>query len=199
MTDVISTNPATGDERSLGFEETSAEEVLAATRRAMRRRSDYADRPLAWRAGLLRAMAEELEADAANLVDVARDRDGAHRARASKARCVAPRSNCASSPTSSPTDRSSTPPSTTPRDSPMGPLPDLRRMRVPLGAVAVFGSSNFPFAFSVPGGDTASALAAGCPVVIKAHPAHPATSPATFDALRRAARAAASARRTPRT
>jgi NADP-dependent aldehyde dehydrogenase len=73
-------------------------------------------------------------------------------------------------------------------DSPMGPLPDLRRMRVPLGAVGVFGSSNFPFAFSVPGGDTASALAAGCPVVIKAHPAHPATSQATFDALVRGAR-----------
>ena len=73
-------------------------------------------------------------------------------------------------------------------DSPMGPLPDLRRARVPLGAVGVFGSSNFPFAFSVPGGDTASALAAGCPVVIKAHPAHPATSQATFDALVRGAR-----------
>jgi NADP-dependent aldehyde dehydrogenase len=61
-------------------------------------------------------------------------------------------------------------------------------MRVPLGPVAVFGSSNFPFAFSVPGGDTASALAAGCPVVIKAHPAHPATSLATFEALRRGAK-----------
>ena len=48
--------------------------------------------------------------------------------------------------------------------------------RVPLGPVAVFGASNFPFAFSVPGGDTASALAAGCPVVVKAHPAHPQTS-----------------------
>ena len=73
-------------------------------------------------------------------------------------------------------------------DSPMGPLPDLRRMRVPLGPVAVFGSSNFPFAFSVPGGDTASALAAGCPVVIKAHPAHPATSLATFESLRAGAK-----------
>ena len=70
----------------------------------------------------------------------------------------------------------------------MGPLPDLRRMHVPLGPVAVFGSSNFPFAFSVPGGDTASALAAGCPVVIKAHPAHPETSLASFLALQRAAR-----------
>jgi NADP-dependent aldehyde dehydrogenase len=54
--------------------------------------------------------------------------------------------------------------------------PDLRRMLVPLGPVAVFGASNFPLAFSVPGGDTASALAAGCPVVVKAHPSHPRTS-----------------------
>ncbi len=56
------------------------------------------------------------------------------------------------------------------------PRPDLRRMQVPLGPVAVFGASNFPLAFSVPGGDTASALAAGCPVIAKAHPSHPATS-----------------------
>jgi alpha-ketoglutaric semialdehyde dehydrogenase len=56
------------------------------------------------------------------------------------------------------------------------PKPDIRRMLLPLGPVAVFGASNFPLAFSVAGGDTASALAAGCPVVVKAHPAHPATS-----------------------
>jgi NADP-dependent aldehyde dehydrogenase len=56
------------------------------------------------------------------------------------------------------------------------PRPDIRRMLMPIGPVAVFGASNFPLAFSVAGGDTASALAAGCPVVVKAHPAHPATS-----------------------
>ena len=56
------------------------------------------------------------------------------------------------------------------------PKPDLRRMLVPVGPVVVFAASNFPFAFSVAGGDTASALAAGCPVVLRAHPAHPATS-----------------------
>ncbi len=54
--------------------------------------------------------------------------------------------------------------------------PDLRSMLRPLGPVAVFGASNFPLAFSVAGGDTASALAAGCPVIVKAHPAHPGTS-----------------------
>jgi NADP-dependent aldehyde dehydrogenase len=66
------------------------------------------------------------------------------------------------------------------------PRPDLRRMRVGVGPVAVFGASNFPLAFSVAGGDTASALAAGCPVVVKAHPSHPATSEAAFAALARA-------------
>ena len=56
------------------------------------------------------------------------------------------------------------------------PKPDVRSLRRPLGPVVVFGASNFPLAFSVAGGDTASALAAGCPVVVKAHPAHPGTS-----------------------
>ncbi|MGJ6965977.1 aldehyde dehydrogenase (NADP(+)) [Streptosporangium sp. G11] len=72
-------------------------------------------------------------------------------------------------------------------DTPMGARPDLRRMLVPIGPVAVFGASNFPLAFSVPGGDTASALAAGCPVVIKAHGSHPATSQLCFDVLSAAA------------
>lgn len=56
------------------------------------------------------------------------------------------------------------------------PKPDVRSMLRPLGPVAVFGASNFPLAFSTAGGDTASALAAGCPVIVKAHPAHPGTS-----------------------
>ena len=68
------------------------------------------------------------------------------------------------------------------------PLPksDIRRMLVPIGPVVVFGASNFPLAFSVAGGDTASALAAGCPVVVKAHPAHPGTSALVGDAILRA-------------
>jgi NADP-dependent aldehyde dehydrogenase len=70
------------------------------------------------------------------------------------------------------------------------PKPDVRRMLIPIGPVAVFGASNFPLAFSVAGGDTASALAAGCPVVVKAHPAHPATSELAGRAVTRAAAAA---------
>ncbi|MGC5010374.1 aldehyde dehydrogenase (NADP(+)) [Streptosporangium sp. DT93] len=77
-----------------------------------------------------------------------------------------------------------------PGDTPMGPRPDLRRMLVPLGPVAVFGASNFPLAFSVVGGDTASAVAAGCPVVVKVHDSHPATSVLCAGILRRSARQA---------
>ncbi|MEZ7506829.1 aldehyde dehydrogenase (NADP(+)) [Flavobacterium sp. Arc2] len=66
------------------------------------------------------------------------------------------------------------------------PKPDIRHMLIPLGPVAVFGASNFPLAFSVAGGDTVSALAAGCPVVVKAHPAHPGTSQMVATAIHKA-------------
>jgi len=72
----------------------------------------------------------------------------------------------------------------------MGPRPDIRRVNVPLGVVGVFGASNFPFAFSVMGGDSAAGLAAGCAVVHKVHEAHPAlglrTAELVVDALRAA-------------
>ncbi len=64
-------------------------------------------------------------------------------------------------------------------DWPMGPRPEIRRLRVPVGPVVVFAASNFPFAFSVAGGDSAAALAAGCTVVLKAHPGHPRLSART--------------------
>ncbi|MGW4072268.1 aldehyde dehydrogenase (NADP(+)) [Streptomyces asiaticus] len=73
---------------------------------------------------------------------------------------------------------------------PMGPRPDLRRVLEPLGPVLVFSASNFPFAFSVAGGDTASALAAGCPVVVKAHSGHPRLSAATAEVVHQALRSA---------
>ncbi len=65
------------------------------------------------------------------------------------------------------------------------PQPDLRRVLVPVGPVAVYAASNFPFAFSVAGGDTASALAVGCPVVVKAHPGHPQLSRRTAEIVSR--------------
>jgi 2,5-dioxopentanoate dehydrogenase len=68
--------------------------------------------------------------------------------------------------------------------------PDLRKLNIPIGPVVVFGSSNFPFAYSTAGGDTASALAAGCPVVVKAHPAHAETSELVAQAIHRCVEAA---------
>jgi 2,5-dioxopentanoate dehydrogenase len=68
------------------------------------------------------------------------------------------------------------------------PKPDLRSMLRPLGPVVVFGASNFPLAFSVAGGDTASALAAGNTVIVKAHPAHPGTSELVGNAVRQSVR-----------
>lgn len=67
------------------------------------------------------------------------------------------------------------------------PKVDIRKTLVPLGPVVVFGSSNFPFAYSTAGGDTACALAAGCPVIVKAHPAHAETSEIVANAILRAA------------
>ena len=66
------------------------------------------------------------------------------------------------------------------------PRPDLRRQLIPLGPVVVFGASNFPLAFSTAGGDSASALAAGCPVIYKEHPAHPKTSQLVYRAIQKA-------------
>lgn len=67
------------------------------------------------------------------------------------------------------------------------PKPDIRKMLVPIGPVVVFGAANFPLAYSTAGGDTASALAAGCPVIVKAHPAHAETSTLVAGAIARAA------------
>jgi 2,5-dioxopentanoate dehydrogenase len=66
------------------------------------------------------------------------------------------------------------------------PKPDIRKMSVPLGPVVVFGAANFPLAYSTAGGDTISALAAGCPAIVKAHPAHPKTSDLVASAIKKA-------------
>ena len=67
------------------------------------------------------------------------------------------------------------------------PKPDLRKMLIPLGPIVVFGAANFPFAYSTAGGDTACAFAAGCPVIVKAHPAHARTSELVANAVLKAA------------
>jgi 2,5-dioxopentanoate dehydrogenase len=126
-------------------------------------------------AGLLEAIADGLEALGDRLVDTAVAETGLDTARITGERgrtCGQLRAFAEVARTGSHLDIRIDPadPTRTP------PRPDLRRMQIPLGPVAVWGASNFPLAFSVPGGDTASALAAGCPVIAKAHPSHPATS-----------------------
>ena len=186
---VTSTNPRSGETRSLGITEHTVAEVADLAVRAAGASAPYAARPLTWRASLLGAMADALEEDAQGLVGLAQEETALSEARlrAELARTAFQLRFFAGVVRDGMFLAASIDEAT---DSPMGPLPDLRRVRVPIGPVAVFGSSNFPFAFSVPGGDTASALAAGCAVLIKAHPAHPATSAAAFSALERAARAA---------
>ncbi|MFW5418422.1 aldehyde dehydrogenase family protein [Nocardiopsis sp. CNT-189] len=140
----------------------------------------------AFRAGLLRAAGEALEARRAEIVRTADGETalGADRLGGELTRTVHQARHFAEvleegSYLEAAIDRAG--------GTPLGPGPDLRRMLVPIGPVAVFGAANFPLAFSVPGGDTVSALAAGCPVVVKAHESHPGTSRLAFEALAGAA------------
>jgi NADP-dependent aldehyde dehydrogenase len=182
MTDVLSIDPRTGEAVEVVAPETSKDDVdrLCATARAATPGLDALGRT--GRAGLLRAFADALEARRDDVVAVA-DREtalGNARLNSELTRtCYQLRLFAEvleeGSYLEAAIDHAG--------DSPMGPRPDLRRMLVPIGPVGVFGSSNFPLAFSVPGGDTASALAAGCPVVVKAHGSHPATSQLAFDIM----------------
>jgi NADP-dependent aldehyde dehydrogenase len=184
---ITSLNPATGEERVLDVEETALDEVAAICASAQRATAEIATRPLSWRASMLRAMADALEEHGENIVAAADFETALGRARLEgELRRTAFQLRFFAGVVEDTTFLGASIDHAT--DSPMGPLADMRRLRVPLGAVAVFGSSNFPLAFSVPGGDTASALAAGCGVVVKAHPAHPHTSALCAAALREGAR-----------
>ncbi|WP_370411642.1 aldehyde dehydrogenase (NADP(+)) [Streptomyces fradiae] len=181
---VWSVDPRTGKAREQVAVEADAAEVDAAVRAAYATRGALADRGA--RARLLRAAAELLDAARDRVVEAADAETalGPVRLTGELARTTAQLRYFAGIVEDGAflDVRISRPdPATTP------PTPDLRRMKVPLGVVAVYAASNFPLAFSVPGGDTASALAAGCPVVVKAHPDHPATSELCAALLRKAA------------
>lgn len=189
MTDVASIDPRTGAAVAVAAQESSTDDVDRACRAALAAAPALEDLGRQGRAELLLALADALEARREDLVPLA-DREtglGPVRLNGELTRtCFQLRLFAEvlteGSYVEAAVDR--------PDDTAMGPRPDLRRMLVPIGPVAVFGASNFPFAFSVPGGDTASALAAGCPVVVKAHGSHPATSQLCFEVLEQAARAA---------
>ena len=159
-------------------------DIRAACAAAAAAASLFANTPAAQRAALLRALAQALQAARETLVPLA-DREthlGAGRLNGELDRTsfqlqrfAALVESGASQPVQDDAAVPGAPPAGRPR---------LTRVRLPLGPVAMFAASNFPFAFSVLGGDTASALAAGCPVVIKAHPGHPELSRAVFDLAR---------------
>ncbi|MEU0739777.1 aldehyde dehydrogenase (NADP(+)) [Streptomyces sp. NPDC006134] len=181
---VWSVDPRTGKQREQVAVEATAQEVDAAVRAAHDARGALADRGV--RAAFLRTAAEELEAAKDGLVETADAETalGTVRLTGELARtCYQLRAFADIVDEGAFLDVVIDHPD----DTATPPVPDLRRYKVPLGVVAVYSASNFPFAFSVPGGDTASALAAGCPVVVKAHPDHPALSEQVAGVLRRAA------------
>ncbi|WP_448618992.1 aldehyde dehydrogenase (NADP(+)) [Geodermatophilus sp. URMC 65] len=186
---VVSTDPRTGETVEVVAQETPREEVDRLCTAALAAAPALDALGRAGRAALLRALADALEARRDDVVAVA-DREtalGPTRLNGELTRtCYQLRLFAEVLDEGSYLEAAIDSPGQTP----MGPRPDLRRMLVPIGPVAVFGASNFPLAFSVPGGDTASALAAGCPVVVKAHGSHPATSQLVFDVLDAAAREA---------
>jgi NADP-dependent aldehyde dehydrogenase len=175
MTSVVSVDARTGETRTVG-DETSADAVGAATTAAARAQRWLGSMRRDQRAELLDVIAAALEGRGDEIVATA-DREtalGEPRLRGELARTCFQlrffgdviRDGGYLEATIDHADPDALP----------APRPDLRRWLVPIGPVAVFGASNFPLAFSVPGGDTASALAVGCPVIVKAHPAHPETS-----------------------
>lgn len=182
------TNPATGDALDGEYVEATAGEIDAAARAAERAFEPYSALEPVRRAEFLRAIAQQILALGDRLLERAAAETGlaSGRLESERARTVSQILLFATlieegSWVGARIDRA------LPDRKPQ-PRPDIRRLLVPLGPIAVFGASNFPLAFSVAGGDTISALAAGCPVVVKAHPAHPGTSELVASAIRTAAR-----------
>ncbi|MFJ8633223.1 aldehyde dehydrogenase (NADP(+)) [Streptomyces sp. NPDC093568] len=181
---VWSVDPRTGKQREQVAVEATAQEVDATVRAAHEARGSLADRTV--RSAFLRTAADRLEAAKDQLVEAADAETalGPVRLTGELARtCYQLRAFADIVDEGAFLDVVINHPDATATP----PIPDLRRYKVPLGVVAVYSASNFPFAFSVAGGDTASALAAGCPVVVKAHPDHPGLSELVAAVLRRAA------------
>lgn len=182
-------NPETGKTLAPAFAEADAAIVDRAAAAAEAAFADYATRPVAARAAFLRSIASEMEVAGAEIIARARAESALPEARLTgelgrttgqlrffadwieAGHCFDARIDKA-----------------LPERKP-APRPDIRSILRPIGPVAVFGASNFPLAFSTTGGDTASALAAGCPVVVKGHPSHPGTAELVARAVLAAIRA----------
>ncbi|HEY2586513.1 MAG TPA: aldehyde dehydrogenase (NADP(+)) [Tepidisphaeraceae bacterium] len=176
-------DPTTGHELDPPFHEAIEAQVDQAMHAADQAFKDYRRRPPADRARFLHEIATQIESLGEDLIDRANRETalGVERLRGERGRTIGQLRMFADlieegSWVDARIDHA------IPDRKPL-PKPDLRRMRIPVGPVVVFGASNFPLAFSVAGGDTASALAAGCPVIVKAHPAHPGTSEMVASAI----------------
>ncbi|TQK17692.1 NADP-dependent aldehyde dehydrogenase [Microbacterium sp. SLBN-154] len=180
---LTTTDPRTGTRSDTGIAPTSGDEVAVIVARAKDAAQEIASRSRAWRARLLDGLADSLEEHRDRLVSTAETETGltAARLEGELSRTTFQLRLFGEAVREGGFLEAAIDHAT---ETPLGRQPDVRRMLVPVGPVAVFGSSNFPFAFSVPGGDTASALAAGNPVVVKAHSAHPLTSKVSYEALR---------------
>lgn len=182
-------DPATGAELEPSYAEATAAEIDRALALAQSAHASWKRLPRERRADLLEKIADEIEALGAPLLEAA-NRETAlplPRLTGERGRTVGQLRLFAAevrdgSWLDARIDRA------IPDRAPL-PKPDVRSFQQALGPVVVFGASNFPLAFSVAGGDTASALAAGCPVVAKGHPAHPATSELVGGAIQRAVQA----------
>lgn len=180
-------NPADGSRLEPGFHEASEKEVWAAIEKAAKAFDTYRDKTGSQRADFLDAIADEILAIGDDLIARCMLETGLPEARlkGERGRTVTQLKLFSAylrdgSWVDARVDTAD--PQRTP------PKPDIRSMQKALGPVGVFGASNFPLAFSVAGGDTTSALAAGCPVVFKAHPAHPGTCEMVGMAIARAAK-----------
>src|SRR5215472_1519143 len=181
-------NPTTGNELQPGFSSAIAEDIESAVRLAAEAFDTYRKKSGRERGALLRRIAENIEAIAPEVIERAQQETALPPARLQSETgrtCGQLRLFAQVAEQGSWVEARIDRPD--PARKPL-PKPDIRSMLRPIGPVVVFGASNFPLAFSVAGGDTASALAAGNPVIVKAHPAHPGTSELVGSAIQKSVR-----------
>jgi len=169
----------------MSYSDTSVQEINACMQEAWNAFHVYRKKSLKERAALMRAIAKELESCGDHLIEVAMRETNLPEARlrGERGRTIFQLNSYADACERG--DWLEARIDTAVPDK-VPPKPDIRKMLVPLGPVVVYGASNFPFAYSTAGGDTACALAAGCPVIVKAHPAHEHTSEIVADAIHKA-------------
>ncbi|MDC8002884.1 aldehyde dehydrogenase (NADP(+)) [Aureisphaera galaxeae] len=180
-------NPKTNTENSALFTEANDHEIESAVALAAEAFPVFKNLPGAKRAAFLRAIADEILALDDTLVQTYCNETGLPegRAKGERGRTVGQLRMFADL-IETEDWRQPTIDTAIPDRQPM-PKPDLRQFLIPLGPVVVFGASNFPLAYSTAGGDTASALAAGCPVIVKSHPMHAGTGELVASAIAKAA------------